>query len=163
MFCDKNQNTEVPSPSYASEPADLIEKYLNANPKTGYIKFQVYQDSPLYGRRPIANAKITLCEEIGHGFYVCKVITTDMDGNTEPVAVPTVSAELSQKPDNGNTHSAYDISVEAPGFIQSNTYGIPVYEGVTSIQSVVLSPIIPQAQQENLNAEVIRGETVGNH
>jgi len=152
MFYDKNQNP-IPPPSNQNEPQviDLLQDYLNSNNKTGYLVFQVHQDSPIYGRLPIANAKITLCKLLGNGFYVCKVIMTDVDGKTEPVPVPTVSAEFSRSPENVITNAAYDVSVEAPGFVKSEVLNIPVFEGITSIQNVILTPVVQQVRRENFN------------
>jgi hypothetical protein len=163
MYVKKRGDTAEPLSSYASEPTDLIEKYLAENTKTGFIITQVVQDSAIYGRLPVANAKISLCKYIGDGFYVCKVVLTDENGKSEPVAVPTVSAELSQHPDGGVVNSTYDITVEAPDFKRVEILGIPVFDGITSIQNVVMSPVDQPVPQENPNSEANRGETGGNH
>ena len=120
---------------------DLLQNYLNINNKIGYLIFQVYQDSLLYGRLPVANARITLCKSLGNELYVCTVTMTDIDGKTEPIPVPTASTELYQSPENGITNGDYDISVEAPGFNRYEKFHIPVYNGITSIQDVKLSPV----------------------
>lgn len=151
MLHNKTQNS-IPSLSNQNEilVIDLLQNYLKTNPQIGYLTVYVYQDSIVYGRLPVANAKITLCKFLGNGFYVCKVIMTDIDGKTESVPVPTVSAELSRSPENVTRNAVYDINVEAPGFTMSEVFHIPVFEGITSIQNVNLSPVTQQVQQENL-------------
>ena len=154
--------SELPQLS-VSEPADLIQKYLSENTKAGRIEIQVFQNCPIYGRLPIPNARISLCKFIGDGFYVCKVIQTDENGKTEPVAVPTVSAELSQHPDGGVVNATYDITAEAPGFQKIEIFDIPVFDGITSIQNVIMTPLEPPSLKVAPDSESNRGELGGNH
>lgn len=163
MYGKSRQDAAEPLPAYTSDYAELMEKYLAENTKTGYIIIQVVQDSVIYGRLPVSNARISLCKYIGSGFYVCKVVMTDENGKTEPVAVPTVSAELSQRPDGGIVNATYDIAVEAPDFKRVEIFNIPIFDGITSIQNVVMLPTDQPAPQENTNSEANRGETGGNH
>ncbi|MEL7654633.1 MAG: hypothetical protein AAGU75_01850 [Bacillota bacterium] len=143
MFYDKKQNsTMAPADQCKPKMIDLLEKYLDVNTKMGYLIFQVYEDSPVYGSLPVTNARISLCKCLGDEFYVCIVLTTDMNGKTEPIPVPTVNGELFQSPENGIANAEYDICIDAPGFERYEKFRIPVYEGITSIQNAVLSPVI---------------------
>ena len=130
-ICEEQRGKEI---------SDLLQIFLEVYNQTGYLIFQVYQNSILYGRLPVANARITLCRCVGNGSYVCKVMMTDIDGKTEPIAVPTTTAELYQSPEAGISRCTYDISVEAPGFKRYEQFNIPVYSGITSIQNIELLP-----------------------
>lgn len=142
MFYDICKNSMTVSPSTSDETLffDLYENFLNDNSKIGYIEFQVYQNSPLYGILPVANAKITVSKPIGNGYFVSKVIMTNSDGKTEPVPVPTVPGNLSLIPKNVRLYSTYNATVEAQNFLTTDVFDISVFEGVTSIQPINLIP-----------------------
>lgn len=131
--------------------SDLLQTYLNENPETGYLTFEVYQESPIQGRLPIPNAKITISKYLGDGFYYSQIITTNQDGETDPIPLPTVSRELSLIPGNARVYATYNASVEAPGFFRNDIYDIQIFDGITAIQRVNLQPITPDRMaQTNL-------------
>lgn len=131
---DSNNNNET-------TPDSLLQNYLNDNPKTGYLLFQVFEDSPLQGRLPVANAKITVSKLLGEDYFFSRVLTTDENGKTDLIPLPTVSAALSRVPGNGKTYSTYNATVEAENFLTSTVYDIPIFENITSIQPINLLPI----------------------
>ncbi|MEA4988268.1 MAG: hypothetical protein VB095_09430 [Anaerovorax sp.] len=118
----------------------LLENYLSENPKIGYLVFQVFQNSALEGVLPIANATITLCKDMGDDYYISKVLRTNEDGKTDQIAMRTVSANLSQSPDNDKVFTTYDAYIEAPNFLPASVEDIPIFEGITTIQPVSLIP-----------------------
>lgn len=118
----------------------LLENYIEENPKIGYLIFQVYQDSPLEGVLPVPNAMITLCKDMGDGYHITKTIQTNEDGKTDPIAMPTVSADLSQNPENLQVYATYDAYIESPNFLPASVEDIPVFDGITTIQPVSLIP-----------------------
>ncbi len=141
---------------------ELLEEYLDQHPKTGYLVFQVIQESPLQGRIPIPNAKITVSKDMGGEHFISKVLTTNADGKTDPLALPTVSAELSRTPSDGEIYAKYNATISAPNYVTKNIYDIPIFEGITSIQPVVmeldytLSPTYDPALDPNINPEITR-------
>ena len=60
MSYDRYQN--IMQLLYSNQPESIFMKlmkdYLEINPKVGYIVFQVYQESPIKGRIPVANARV---------------------------------------------------------------------------------------------------------
>lgn len=131
---DSNSNNET-------TPDSLLQNYLIDNPKTGYLVFQVFQDSTLKGRLPVANAKITVSKLLGEDYYFSRVLMTDENGKTDIIPLPTVSAELSRVPGNGNPYSTYNATIEAENFSPTTIYEIPIFENITSIQPINLLPI----------------------
>lgn len=129
--------------------SQYFETYLSLNPKTGYLTFDVYRDSPIKGRVPVPNAKITISKLLGDGYYFSKVIKTNEDGETDPVALPTVSRDLSLTPNEGRVYSVYDVSVEVPGYQRKDIYGVEIFEGITSVQRVKMEQ---NGETENLQA-----------
>ncbi|HVI41374.1 MAG TPA: hypothetical protein VM577_12035 [Anaerovoracaceae bacterium] len=120
--------------------AEYFDNFLNTNPKMGNLVFEVHQDSPVRGRIPIPNAKITISKLLGDDYYFSKVITTNGNGETDPLQLPTVSRDLSLKPGESRVSSTYQASVESPGYIRQDIYDVQIFEGITSIQHINLQP-----------------------
>jgi len=115
-----------------------LENYLNNHPKTGYLVFEVSEDSPLKGIIPVANANITVSKKLDGSYFISKVITTNEDGKTEALALPTISAERSRMPQDGEVYATYSASVSAENYQPKTIVDIPIFEGITSIQPVSL-------------------------
>lgn len=119
---------------------NLLDQYLKDNPKTGYLIFQIYQDSPLYGRMPVPNVKVTINGDLGDGTVMTKVFMSNQDGKTEPIPLPTVNGAISLSPEAGKPYSTYNAVLETADFLSVNLSNIPIFDNVTSIQPVSLVP-----------------------
>lgn len=140
MFYDRNQNIMLNSTQQISEFMKLLHDYLEKNPKTGYIVFQVFQESAIEGRLPVANAIVTVNKYIGDGYFVSKVVFTDSDGKTDPIPFYTTDREYSMAPGSNHAYETYSARIESPDFITTDIFDIQIFDGITGIQSVVLSP-----------------------
>ncbi|WP_027398168.1 hypothetical protein [Anaerovorax odorimutans] len=118
----------------------LLEEYLNENPKTGYLVFQITEDSPLKGTLPIANARITVTKKLGEDYFFSRMVTTNEDGKTDPIPLPTVDATLSMNPEIIKPYSTYNAKIEAANYNSTNVYDIPIFDNITSIQPINLFP-----------------------
>ncbi|MDD2495469.1 MAG: hypothetical protein PHE29_09780 [Tissierellia bacterium] len=118
----------------------LMKEYLERNPKIGYIVFQVYQESPIKGRIPIDNAMVTVNKYLGNGYFVSKVLYTDSDGKTVPLPFFTPDKKFSMTPGNDHVYETYIAYIGAPDFKTAYVSDIQVFDGITSIQSVILLP-----------------------
>ncbi len=142
MFYRYQSNFMQLPPEPQNEPAisDLLNSYLNDNPETGYIIFQVIQNSEAEGLIPIPNAKITVSKPMGNDYFVSKIIKTDINGKTEPLALPTVAAYRSLHPEDSKTYSTYNATVEAINYLTTDIFDISVFDDITSLQTVLLIP-----------------------
>lgn len=127
---------------------EYFNTYLQLNPGIGYLTFEVFYDSPVRGRVPVPNAKITISKLLGDDYYISKVITTDDDGEAEPLPLPTVSREFSQKPGEGRVNTDYRVSIEAPGFLRKDIYDVQIFDGITSVQRVPLQQSAPSGSAQ---------------
>jgi hypothetical protein len=93
------------------------------------------------GRIPVKNARVTISRLLGDDYYLSKIVSSNENGETEPVVLPTVSRELSLKPGEGRAFTAYRASVEAPGYQRQDIYDIQIFDGITSIQNVNMAPV----------------------
>ncbi|HWQ79365.1 MAG TPA: hypothetical protein VN381_11135 [Anaerovoracaceae bacterium] len=122
------------------QPYSFFTNFLSMNPKTGYLTFEVHEDSPVRGRVPLPNARITVSRPLGGGFYFSKIVETDENGETGPIPLPTVSRDLSLRPGGGQVSTSYHASVELPGYIRQDLYDIQIFDGITTVQHVALQP-----------------------
>lgn len=121
--------------------SEYFDSYLQMNPGTGYLTFEVFNDSPVRGRVPVSNAKITVSMPLGGDYYISKIITTNESGETDPLALPTVSRDISLQPGGGRAYTPYYASVEAPGFARKDIFDVEIFEDITSVQRVPLQQI----------------------
>lgn len=140
-----------------SRVAEYFNNYLSMNPKLGSLVFNVYQDSPVRGRIPVKNAKITLSKLLGDDYYLSKILMTDENGETEPLELPTVSRELSLKPGEVRVYSTYRASVEAPGYQRRDIYDVEIFDGITSVQNVVMEPVTAGGGAQAASVEDLKG------
>lgn len=126
---------------------ELFNTYLSMNPKLGTLVFDVHQDSPVRGRIPVENAKVTISKLLGDEYYLSKIVMTDENGETKPVQLPTVSRELSLKPGEVRVYSTYRVSVEAPGYQRQDIFDVQIFDGITSVQHVDLAPVAGDGAQ----------------
>ena len=68
-------------------------------------------------------------------------LKTDKNGKTEKVALSTKSKDLSLSPDNPIPYDSYNITVTADGFYDASYLGVPVFQGITSLQGANLIPL----------------------
>ncbi|MDD3168439.1 MAG: carboxypeptidase-like regulatory domain-containing protein [Eubacteriales bacterium] len=123
-----------------SSISEYFNTYLSMNPELGSLVFNVHQNSPVRGRIPVQNARITISKLLGDDFYLSKIIMTDENGETKPVRLPTVGRERSLIPGEVRVYSTYTASVEAPGYQRQDIFDVQIFDGITAVQNVTLQP-----------------------
>lgn len=144
------QNSESPIEEY-------FNTYLQLNPAIGYLTFEIFHDSPVRGRVPVPNARITISKLLGDDYYISKIIRTDADGETDPLPLPTVSRDVSQRPGEGRVNTDYNISVEAPGFLRKDIFDVQIFDGITSVQRVPLQQSVTSGSGQAGTARLSMG------
>lgn len=120
-----------------STAADPIRGFLAGNPAFGTLIFQVTGGQ---GAFPVAGATIVLTKELNDQQSLSFTITTDESGKTAPLSLPAPDKELSQRPGNGTVFATYQATVSAPNYVTTEIRDLPVFDGITTIQPVSLSP-----------------------
>ena len=92
----------------------------------------------IYKNREIQNGGAPTTNQNGYLIYSLR---TNSLGQTEKVALPTKSALLSQLPGNVHPFESYNVFVSSEGYFDSDVINIPVFQGITSVQSVNLIPL----------------------
>lgn len=115
---------------------DFRREYWNptdAETGTGFLQVRVSSGRDAL---PIAGARVVVSrpESAGNGNRL--VLTTNVDGMTSFIALPTVDKALSQSPAATDPFSTYSIRTEAPDQLTVIHLHVPIFDGVSSIQRV---------------------------
>ncbi|MBP3307367.1 MAG: carboxypeptidase regulatory-like domain-containing protein [Anaerotignum sp.] len=135
------------TPLHAAETAadDPIRTFLSQNPAFGTLIFQVTGGQ---GAFPVPNATILLTKQLNDQQSLSFTVVTDESGKTAPVSLPAPSRELSQRPGNGIVFATYQAKISAPNYVTTEIRDLPVFDGITTIQPVSLSPDFGQKTRE---------------
>ncbi|MBQ9091233.1 MAG: carboxypeptidase regulatory-like domain-containing protein [Anaerotignum sp.] len=127
------------TPLHAAEniSADPIRTFLSQNPAFGTLIFQVTGGQ---GAFPIPGATILLTKQLNDQQSLSFTILTDESGKTAPISLPAPSRELSQRPGNRIVFATYQAEISAPGYVTTEIIDLPVFDGITTLQPVNLSP-----------------------
>ena len=68
-------------------------------------------------------------------------IRTDRDGLAPRIALPAPPRSMSESPGNGRPYALYDIDVALSGYRSNYYQNVPVFDTVTSLQTVELIPL----------------------
>jgi hypothetical protein len=143
------------SSAYAVRKLSMKEVFvMNPNDEnslgaTGYLLARV---TTALGAIPLKDATVTIRNEKasnnGERGGVIKVVTTDLDGNTPRIALPAPPRANSTSPGASLPFASYSVDVEAQGYYRQFFTGVPVYEGITSIQPANLVPFAQNASPD---------------
>ena len=135
------------TPLHAAETAadDPIRTFLSQNPAFGTLIFQVPGEQ---GAFPVPNAPLLLTKQLNDQQSLSFTVVTDESGKTAPVSLPAPSRELSQRPGNGIVFATYQAEISAPNYVTTKIRDLPVFDGITTIQPVSLSPDFGQKTRE---------------
>ena len=140
----------IPLHTAESTAADPIRRFLTENPAFGTLIFQVTGGQ---GAFPVAGATVTITKPLDERLGISVTVTTDESGKTPPLSLPAPSRELSQSPNNGIVFATYQAEISAPNHVTTKIRDLPVFDGITTIQPVNLSPDFGQNTPETEEIE----------
>lgn len=113
----------------------------------GYLTVRV---STAGGSIPLENAAVNIRGGDIDDSDVIYALTTNSDGLTPTVSLPTPPRSVSEAPQNTvPAYAVYNIDVFAKGYAPAFFHNVPVFSGITSVQPAVLLPQIENQTQNN--------------
>ena len=106
----------------------------------GYLRFSV---GTAGGTIPVEGAKVYVYTDPDNGSegQLLYTLTTDEDGITETITLPTPPLSESFSPDFPKPYSTYNIFAVKNGYYPTEGRTVPLFPGITSIQPVNLVPV----------------------
>ena len=111
------------------------------------------------GAEPIAGARAIVTRADGDTQTVYANLTTDRDGFTPVIALPTVDPALTLRPGIEHPYVTYAVRVTADGFQPVEHRNIPVYGDNYVTQPVALTPILPGRDADRTQEFISGGPT----
>ena len=108
---------------------------------TNSVGYLIVNVSTARGAIPLEGAAVTVYYEVPENTSVFAVMSTDRSGKTQKIELPAPSRELSETPGNTKPYATYTVAVEKDGYYSVTNVGVPIFDGVTSIQPVEMLPL----------------------
>ncbi len=105
----------------------------------GYLRIYAFTGG---GAEPIANARVIVTRPTDDRQTIYANLTTDADGFTPVIALPSVDPALTLQPGTTQPYVAYTIRVTADGFQPAEHRNVPVYGNNYVTQPVAMTPIV---------------------
>lgn len=92
---------------------------------------------------PVESATVTVSRFENGTDVPIKILSTNSDGKTDIIILPTPPRENSLTPNpTGPSYSVYNVRVDKEGFYTQNSLNVPIFTGITSIQPMRLIPLV---------------------
>ena len=111
------------------------------NSPTENIGYLVVRVSTARGAIPLENATVSVRGSDAASSGIFYSLESDQSGLTPKLPLPAPPRSISQSPSNEISFSLWNIDVFSDGFITAHYTNVPVYSGITSIQSAELVPL----------------------
>lgn len=122
----------------------------------GYLRVYAFAGG---GAEPIAGARVVVTRPDGDGQTVYANLTTDADGFTPVIALPSVDPALTLRPGSVQPYVTYAVRITADGFQPVEHRNIPVYGDNYVTQPVAMTPILPGQNADNTQEFTSGGPT----
>ncbi len=133
-YTDEDLNGEVPRGDDTPAPPAI-----GPSPYVGYLRVFVFTGQ---SAEPLQGATVTVTREQGERDELYATATTDGDGFTPVLPLPTVNPALTMRPDIPTPYIAYDIRVDALGFQPVIYENVPIYGNNYVTQSASMLPLV---------------------
>lgn len=113
----------------------------------GYIIVRV---TTANGAIPLEDALVVV-KNYNPGNDVVSVKKTDLSGLTEKIALPAPARSGSLAPSNVQAYSTYNIEINKDGYNPQSYINVPVFDGITAVQSADLVPLPENGETDRAN------------
>ncbi len=146
---EERQNRDIPEvPTPAQEPAPTPTPEAETPSGGTGLGYLIVRVSTARGAIPLEGARVDIrtyedekdSDPATRGDIVASLIT-GRDGSTVRLPLPAPSAAASESPGAIQPYARYSADVFLEGYRRKSYLGIPIFDGITSLQSAVLIPL----------------------
>ena len=106
------------------------------------------------GAYPVADVNVSIRGASDVGGNIRISLTTDENGVTQPVLLPTPPRALSLSPEStSEAFSRYDIEIFKEGYYRKKLFDVAMFSGITSILPINMIPSTPYNTTQNAPKE----------
>ena len=105
------------------------------------IGYLIVNVSTARGAIPLSGASVTVFDSSVEGNPLVTSVSTDTSGKTTKIALATPDRAESESPGAKKPFATYMVQVSHEGYYTVTNNGVPVFDGVTSIQPVEMIPL----------------------
>lgn len=134
-YTDEDLNGEVPRDNEPTSPPEI-----GPSPYVGYLRVFVFTGQTA---EPLQGATVSITRAQGESNDLYATATTDIDGFTPILPLPSVNPALTMRPDIPSPYIAYDIYVTATGYQPVIYENVPIYGNNYVTQSASMLPLVP--------------------
>ena len=119
-----------------AEDTRSLAQFLKDNPSAGALKVAAAEGR---GMVPVENSRVYVTKLLDGDRIVFGKGITDNSGIVDDMVLPAPSRRASVTDGAGIPYAEYDVEVEKSGYIPVKVVGVPVFEGIKSIQNVSMT------------------------
>ena len=105
------------------------------------IGYLVVRVTTARGAIPLENATVSVRGTTPQNSGIIYSLETDISGLTPRLPLPAPPLSNSLSPDQSTPYSLWSIDVFCKGFVSKKYENVPIYSGITSVQSAELVPL----------------------
>ena len=120
----------------------------------GQLQIRVSTENQVF---PIEGAVVTVTHSHNADTLLDRVLITDQNGLTPIIDLPTKDRTLSLSPDNPTPYTTYNVRVTTDGYFTKDFLNLPIYGGVTAVQSVSMIPL-PEGGGDDIPLVIVNNE-----
>ncbi len=113
---------------------------------TGYLVVRISAASEAL---PLAGAKVFVRGGEENDSGVIAVLESGSDGLTPKIALAAPPRALSESPGNLRPYASYNIDIHLDGYPSLMLQNVPIFDGITSVQSAVMIPLPKNGYPDN--------------
>ena len=137
--------THYPEPDIEKDKALIAASPSSSEPipppvYVGYLRVYTFTAN---GAEPIQRARVIITQSDVASQSIYANLTTDRDGFTPTIFLPSVDPALTLRPGTTKPYVAYNINVTADGFQPVEHRNVPIYGDNYVTQPIALLPLIP--------------------
>lgn len=124
---------------------------------TSGIGYMIIRTSTAMGAIPVKDAIINISNADQNNNDIIMSLRSNSDGTTNKIPLSAPPKQLSYSPNRIPPYSLYNLEVFADGYYSKNYVNIPIFDGITSYQSVELIPLSANQYTDNftINAPTV--------
>ena len=94
---------------------------------------------------PLSDVLVTVYKDLSDGRHIFYTVTTNADGSTENLPLPTPPRENSIDGNGKPPYSSYTVSATRRGLASETVEHVPIFSGIISVQPVTLTRLTEEA------------------